>query len=146
MCVVVIPAAIIERAMNAVIFVSSGVLYNQAIIGASIMNAIVRDALIPVLSQNKVLINLWLILSFWIMASEKPLTPKFCRSKLKAVTIAIKPKSEGVSSRAKMTVLKRWIKNDNPLAKIVTPAPRMAFPFNPTFKWSVLKKSSLFLC
>ena len=65
------------------------------------------------------------------MASAYPFCPKLMRSKLNVVTIVTKPKSEGISSRAKTTVEINWTAKTTPWANTVAPAPRTARRRNP---------------
>src|SRR5215469_3456564 len=59
-------------------------------------------------------------------ASVKPLNPKLTNRRLNVVTMATTPKSAGVKSRARTTVLATWIAVLTPVANTEAPAPRTA--------------------
>src|SRR5215471_8944999 len=60
-------------------------------------------------------------------ASVNPLRPKLPKSALKVVTMVTTPKSAGIKSRPRITVLITWAPSDPPEVDMVTAAPRTAW-------------------
>ena len=81
-----------------------GVAINRASSEPDAANPTVSKPPIPRLIQNRLLTSQWLISSRCWMASVNPFNPKLVSNRLKVVTIATRPKSEGVNRRASTTV------------------------------------------